>query len=97
MSRRLTLNPVAIFICVALWWWLWGSPAHPRGSLLATFKILCDHVESVREHRRFLQSGLEPLRQPRRIGLLREHPDAPLGLEPLVNAANRWRSTVKPS
>jgi len=26
MSRRLTLNPVAIFVSLALWWWLWGLP-----------------------------------------------------------------------
>jgi predicted PurR-regulated permease PerM len=48
MSRRLTLNPVAIFISLALWWWLWGiAGALLAVPLLATFKILCDHVESL--------------------------------------------------
>src|SRR5579863_1954569 len=46
MSRRLTLNPVAIFISLALWWWLWGiAGALLAVPLLATFKIVCDHVE----------------------------------------------------
>jgi predicted PurR-regulated permease PerM len=48
MSRRLTLNPVAIFISLALWWWLWGiAGALLAVPLLATFKIVCDHVESL--------------------------------------------------
>jgi len=48
MSRRLTLNPVAIFISLALWWWLWGiAGALLAVPLLAAFKILCDHVESL--------------------------------------------------
>jgi len=45
MARRLTLNPVAIFLTLALWWWLWGVPgALLAVPLLAVFKILCDHV-----------------------------------------------------
>jgi predicted PurR-regulated permease PerM len=48
MSRRLTLNPVAIFISLALWWWLWGiAGALLAVPLLAAFKIVCDHVESL--------------------------------------------------
>jgi predicted PurR-regulated permease PerM len=48
MSRRLTLNPVAIFISLALWWWLWGiAGALLAVPLLATFKIVCDHVGSL--------------------------------------------------
>lgn len=48
MSRRLTLNPVAIFVSLALWWWLWGiAGALLAVPLLAAFKILCDHVESL--------------------------------------------------
>jgi hypothetical protein len=47
-SRRLTLNPVAIFISLALWWWLWGiAGALLAVPLLATFKIVCDHIESL--------------------------------------------------
>jgi len=48
MSRRLTLNPVVIFVALALWWWMWGIPgALLAVPLLAVFKIYCDHVESL--------------------------------------------------
>ena len=45
MGRRLRMNPVAIFISLSLWGWIWGIP----GALLATplllaFKTVCDHV-----------------------------------------------------
>jgi predicted PurR-regulated permease PerM len=46
MGRRLTLNPVVIFLGLSFWGWLWGIP----GALLAVpmlsmFKIFCDHIE----------------------------------------------------
>jgi predicted PurR-regulated permease PerM len=46
MGRRLTLNPVVIFVGLTFWGWLWGIP----GALLAVpmlvmFKIFCDHTE----------------------------------------------------
>jgi predicted PurR-regulated permease PerM len=48
LSRRLTLNPVATFLSLALWWWVWGiAGALLAVPLLAVFKILCDHVESL--------------------------------------------------
>ncbi len=47
-SRRLTLNPVAIVVGLAFWWWLWGIPgAFVAVPLLATFKIFCDHIETL--------------------------------------------------
>jgi predicted PurR-regulated permease PerM len=46
LSRRLTLNPVAIFVGLAFWWWIWGIPgAFIAVPVLATFKIFCDHIE----------------------------------------------------
>lgn len=46
MGRRLTLNPVAIFIGVMFWGWLWGIPgALLAVPLLAVFKIICDNIE----------------------------------------------------
>lgn len=47
-GRRLTLNPVVIFLAMLFWGWLWGM----IGALIAvpivmTFKIICDHVESL--------------------------------------------------
>lgn len=48
LGRRLTLNPVAILVGLVFWWWLWGVPgAFIAVPLLATFKIFCDHIESL--------------------------------------------------
>jgi predicted PurR-regulated permease PerM len=48
MGRRLTLNPVAILVGLVFWWWLWGvGGAFIAVPLLATFKIFCDHIESL--------------------------------------------------
>lgn len=45
LGRRLSLNPVIVFLGIIFWGWLWG----PAGALLAvpilvTLKIICDHV-----------------------------------------------------
>lgn len=46
MGRRLTLNPVVIFLGLSFWGWLWGIPgALLAVPLLAMFKIFCDHIE----------------------------------------------------
>jgi predicted PurR-regulated permease PerM len=48
LGKRLTLNPVAIFIGLVFWWWIWGVPgAFIAVPLLATFKIFCDHIEAL--------------------------------------------------
>jgi predicted PurR-regulated permease PerM len=48
MGRRLTLNPVAILLGLILWWEIWGvAGAFIAVPLLATFKILCDHIETL--------------------------------------------------
>jgi predicted PurR-regulated permease PerM len=48
LGRRLTLNPVAIFISLVFWWWIWGVPgAFMAVPLVATFKIFCDHIEAL--------------------------------------------------
>lgn len=46
LGRRLTLNPVVIFLGLTFWGWIWGI----AGALLAVpimvaFKIFCDHIE----------------------------------------------------
>jgi predicted PurR-regulated permease PerM len=47
-SRRLTLNPVALFVGLAFWWWIWGIPgAFIAVPLMATFKIFCDHIAAL--------------------------------------------------
>jgi predicted PurR-regulated permease PerM len=48
LGRRLTLNPVAIFVGLVFWWWIWGVPgAFVAVPLIATFKIFCDHIETL--------------------------------------------------
>ncbi|HWG53046.1 MAG TPA: AI-2E family transporter [Gemmatimonadaceae bacterium] len=47
-GRRQTLNPVAIFVGIAFWYFIWGIlGAFVAVPLLATLKILCDHIESL--------------------------------------------------
>jgi predicted PurR-regulated permease PerM len=48
LGKRLTLNPVVIFVGLLFWSFLWGVP----GALLAVpslaiFKIVCDHVDTL--------------------------------------------------
>jgi predicted PurR-regulated permease PerM len=46
LSRRLTLNPVVLFLAVAFWGFIWGVPgALMAVPLLVAFKALCDHIE----------------------------------------------------
>jgi predicted PurR-regulated permease PerM len=48
LGQRLTLNPVAIFVGLVFWWWIWGVPgAFIAVPLIATFKIFCDHIEAL--------------------------------------------------
>jgi len=46
LGRRLTLNPVVIFLGLIVWGWMWGiAGALLAVPILATFKIFCDHIE----------------------------------------------------
>jgi predicted PurR-regulated permease PerM len=55
LGRRLTLNPVAIFIGLVFFWWIWGVPgAFLAVPILATFKIFCDHIETMQPIGEFL-------------------------------------------
>ena len=47
-GHRLTLNPVAVFLGLAFFWFVWGIPgAFLAVPLLATFKITCDHIPAL--------------------------------------------------
>ncbi|MGI8497871.1 MAG: AI-2E family transporter [Gemmatimonadaceae bacterium] len=60
LSKRLTLNPVAIFVGLAFWFWLWGIPgAFIAVPVLATFKIFCDNIETLAPIGEFL-GGRDP-------------------------------------
>jgi len=69
-SRRLTLNPVALFVGLAFWWWIWGIPgAFVAVPLMATFKIFCDHIDSLAPIGEFLgQRDEEERRETVRVG-----------------------------
>jgi predicted PurR-regulated permease PerM len=46
LGHRLALNPVALLVSLAFWFWIWGIPGGLLAvPLLATLKIFCDHIE----------------------------------------------------
>lgn len=46
LGRRLTLNPLVIFISLMFWTWLWGIPGALLSiPMLMMAKILCDHFK----------------------------------------------------
>jgi predicted PurR-regulated permease PerM len=48
LGHRLTLNPVAIFVGLTFFFWIWGvAGAVLAVPLLATLKIFCDHIASL--------------------------------------------------
>ena len=61
LGRRLRLNPVAIFLAIMLWGWMWG----PVGvllavPLLASFKIICERIEPLATIAEFLTEYTRP-------------------------------------
>lgn len=49
LGRKLPLNPVALFICLMFWGWVWGVP----GAILAVpltvmIQVICAHVDRLR-------------------------------------------------
>ncbi len=55
LGRRLLLNPVAIFVSIMLWGWLWGILGVLLAvPLLASFKIICERVEPLHGVAEFL-------------------------------------------
>lgn len=55
LGRGLLLNPVAIFIAILLWGWLWGIVGVLLAvPLLASFKIVCERIERLRSIAEFL-------------------------------------------
>lgn len=57
LGRRLTLNPVVIFLGLIFWGWLWGiTGAVLAVPIMVVFKILCDHSEPLAPIGEFLGS-----------------------------------------
>ncbi len=49
VGRRLSLNPIAVFISILFWGWMWGIPgALLAVPILAIVKILCDAHEPLK-------------------------------------------------
>ena len=47
-GKRLTLNPTAIFVALAFFFFLWGiAGVFLAVPMLASFKILCDNIPSL--------------------------------------------------
>lgn len=46
VGRRLSLSPVAVFLALVVWGWLWGIVgAIIAVPLLASFKLMCEEIE----------------------------------------------------
>src|SRR3954447_26149367 len=76
LGHRLTLNPVAIFIGLSFFFWIWGVPgAFLAVPLLALFKIFCDHIESLAAIGEFLgQRDEEERRATARLSMIYRRP-----------------------
>ncbi len=48
MGRRLSLSPVAVFISIVVWGWMWGvAGALMAIPLLAAFNVVCQRIDSL--------------------------------------------------
>lgn len=55
VGRRLYLNPVIIFVGLMFWFWLWGIAGGLLAvPILASFKIVCDHIPALERLGAFL-------------------------------------------
>jgi predicted PurR-regulated permease PerM len=55
LVRRLTLNPLVMFLWLSLWFWLWGIPAAILAvPMLKTLKIFCDNIPQLARAGQFL-------------------------------------------
>ena len=62
IGRRLEMNPVAIFLAIAFWGWLWGLVgALIAVPLLVIVKVFADHVESLGALGQFLAARDVPM------------------------------------
>ncbi|MGE0119068.1 MAG: AI-2E family transporter [Dongiaceae bacterium] len=55
LARRLTLNPVAVFVALIFWGWLWQIPGMLLAvPMLAVCKIFCDNIRPLKPIGEFL-------------------------------------------
>ncbi|MDQ3138596.1 MAG: AI-2E family transporter [Gemmatimonadota bacterium] len=56
-GRSMSLNPVALFVGFTFWWYIWGIPgAIMAVPMMATMKIICDHIDALSPVGEFLGS-----------------------------------------
>ena len=61
VGRRLSLDPTIVFLWLMLWGWLWGVVGLlVAGPLLACFRIVCQHVDSLHSVNVLIGDGLGP-------------------------------------
>lgn len=93
LGHRLSLNPVALFVGLAFWFWIWGiAGAFIAVPLLATFKIFCDHIESLASVGEFLGQRDERERRAtvrERSSLARAEQNAEQSVQQTTNAERR--------
>jgi predicted PurR-regulated permease PerM len=78
VGRRLSLSPVAVFLSVMFWGWLWGiAGALIAVPVLIALRSVCRRVRGLRLLRRFLEGERE--RPPSLRSLLRRPPAKPHG------------------
>ncbi|MBL0372659.1 AI-2E family transporter [Rhizobium sp. KVB221] len=64
LGRRLELNPVAVFLSISFWSWIWGFVgALLAVPLLVVIKVVCDHFETLKPFGNFL-SAQQPSKVP---------------------------------
>jgi predicted PurR-regulated permease PerM len=57
LGRRLTLNPVVLFVGLTFWGWMWGIVGAVLAvPIMVVLKILCDHIEPLAPIGEFLGS-----------------------------------------
>jgi hypothetical protein len=55
LARRFTLNPVLVITSLNFWYWMWVvAGAILAVFMLATLKLVCDHIESLMAFGHFL-------------------------------------------
>ncbi|MEZ5568643.1 MAG: AI-2E family transporter [Halioglobus sp.] len=49
LGKRLSLNPLVVFLAIAFWYWLWGVVgALMAVPMLITFKLVGDRIDALR-------------------------------------------------
>ena len=61
MGKQMTLNPIAVFLAIVIWFWIWGvAGAIIAVPLLASIKIVADELPALRALSAFLDRPEQP-------------------------------------